>query len=121
MVKKILKIGIVLIVGLSFAVKGYAGGAPQISSDPKLVSAYEAYGKGERDEVRGDKAFRVRPGKARRMYEHAEDYYLDAAFRYKELGIEHGINTRKEVDICNKSQRQVHVKINKARRKEKKR
>ena len=84
--------------------------AGEMSSDERLTVAYESYLKGIRDENRGDKAFSGRPGKAQRMYEHAEHYYSTAKFQYEQLGLEHSIDVIRELAECEKVYRRVHIK-----------
>jgi hypothetical protein len=108
-------ISVFLMTSMLFVGTVHAKEAAQTSRDPRLANAYESYRKGVRDEARGDKTFRGRSGKAQRMYEHAEAYYLDAAFRYEQLSIKYNIDLKKEIAMCNKSHRAVHVKTNDAR------
>ena len=69
-----------LMIAISFTSAAFALDDVYMSNDSVFDEAYESYEKGIRDEARGDKAFRGRPGEAQRRYEHAEDYYLNAAF-----------------------------------------
>lgn len=89
----------------------------QLSRDPRLSKAKTSFEKGLEYLKRGDRAFSVRAGRAQKMYEHAEDYILKAEFLYKELGQEHGIDVTSEVATCRELYREIHVKVNKARRK----
>ena len=112
-------IGIAFIASMIFIGSAYSGGVDQVSGDPRLDAAYESYQKGVKDEERGDEAFRGSSGRAQRMYEHAEGYYLKAAFQYEQLSTKYDIDLKKEIAMCNDSHRSVHVKTNKARTKAK--
>jgi hypothetical protein len=89
--------------------------------DTRLTEAYASYGKGLRDEARGDRDFIGRPGQAQRWYEHAEDYYLKGEFLYDQAAKNYGINTAHEVAVCEKMYRRVHIKTGKARKRARKR
>jgi len=111
------KICLVIVVSMFFAMGAYSGGIEEVSKDPRFAEAQGSYLKGVEFEERGDNEFRSRPGKAQRQYETAEDYYTIAIFKYKELGTEYGVDMSKDIDICEKRNRQLHVKTGKARRK----
>ncbi|MFH1664586.1 MAG: hypothetical protein ABIA77_00345 [Candidatus Omnitrophota bacterium] len=119
--RKPLVVGVFFMCCAAFTMAACYGEAVPMSGDPQLAGAYESYEKGLKNEERGDREFTDRFGQAQRMYEHAEDYYLNAAFMYKQLGMEHGINVEREIDACEKAYRNVHVKTNKARKKTRKR
>ena len=87
-----------------------------LSTDARLSEPKESFRKGLEFMDRGGKELRRRPGQAQKYYEHAEDYFLKAAFMYRELGQKHGIDTSAEVSLCNNMQRKAHVKVSKARR-----
>ena len=91
----------------------------KLSDDPRLAGPKESFAKGLEYVDKGDLEFRRRPGLAQKQYEHAEDYFLKAAFMYKELGQNHGIDVSHEIATCERMQRATHVKVNKARRKRK--
>ena len=93
-----------------------------LSDDPRLAEPKESFEKGLMFKARGDQeAHRKRWGLAQKQYEHAEDYFLNALFMYKELGQKHGINTSHEMSVSDKMNRGVHVKINKMRKEARKR
>jgi len=113
--EKTLKVFIVIFISLFFLVSSYAEDVIQKPTDDRLLHAYENYEKAVEMQRRGDRELRRRPGKAQRMYENAENYYKNATFMYKRAGEEYGINTAKEVSLCEKFHRRVHVKTGKAR------
>jgi len=119
--EKIPRIFFILFISLCFITFAYAEDVIQKPDDIRLIDAYENYEKAIEMESRGDREFRRRPGKAQRMYEYAEDYYSNASFMYKQAGEEYGIDTAKEVSLCEKIYRKVHVKTNDARNKSRKR
>lgn len=90
-----------------------------LSTDPRLAEPKASFEKALEYVERGDLEFRRRPGLAQKEYEHAEDYFLKAAFMYKELGQKNGIDVKHEISTCEKMQRATHVKVNKSRRKRK--
>ncbi|MDD4956804.1 MAG: hypothetical protein PHH49_02850 [Candidatus Omnitrophica bacterium] len=107
----------ICIIGSLFsAVISRADGDIDMCRDPRLSDAYESYQKGLRDSERGDRAYHGRAGKAQRMYEHAEDYFRTAEFKYKELGMQYDIDVSKEIDTCQKRYRDTHVKTGEARK-----
>lgn len=88
----------------------------QLSNDPRLSEALENYEKGLKFMERGHGDLRVRPGQAQKHFEYAESYFNNAVFSYKEAGQKYGIDTSKEVSICQGLSREAHVWISKARR-----
>ena len=91
----------------------------KLSDDPRLVEPKESFAKALYYVEKGDLEFRRRPGLAQKKYEHAEDYFLKAAFMYKEIGQRSGIDVKHEIATCERMQRATHVKVNKARRQRK--
>jgi hypothetical protein len=88
----------------------------ELSSDPRLAEAREAYDKGQRFMKRGNREYRGRAGLAQRHFETAEDYFNIAAFHYKELGQKYGIDTKHEVSVCEQLSRRAHVGVTKSRK-----
>lgn len=87
-----------------------------LSNDPRLAAPRESFEKGLSYMAKGDKESKRRLGKAKKMYEHAEDYFLKARFLYRELGEKNGINIKHEVFTCDRMQRRAHVRVNKVRK-----
>ncbi len=116
-IRKIVSVLVILVMSTAFAAAGYGQESSMMADDERFEEAYKSYEKGLRDEKRGDRAFRVRPGEAQRRYEHAEHYYTTSIFLYQEIGSKYDINVKKEVDIIDKKFRGVHVKTGNARRK----
>ena len=107
----------VLICSLVFSVHCFAQEEGyEMSADPRLAAALKSYEEGLLYLGQGDWEYRMRPGLAQKLFEHAEDYFLDGAFRYKELGLKYGIDTTQEVATCNALQRKAHVWVNKSRK-----
>jgi len=93
-----------------------------LSDDPRLVHIKDIYAKGTMFKERGDaEKHRKRWGLAQKQYEHAEDYFLDCVFRYRELGEKYNIDTSNDVWICDKMQRKMHVEVNRMRKKARRR
>jgi len=88
-----------------------------MSDDPRLAPARESFYEGQKYLKRGEQEFRRRPGQAQKWFEHAEDYFLKAAFQYENLGNEYGMDVSNELEICDHAQSKVHVMVNKARKK----
>ncbi len=108
----------ILTLFLIMAITLYALGAmpsfakeEKMSSDSRLEKALKSYEKALEYIERGDKASLYRFGRAKKMYEHAEDYLLDAEYLYKKLGYEHDIDVSNEVTICQTRYRALHVKV----------
>ena len=92
-----------------------------LSTDPRLAEPLESFKQAEVYMAKGNNEFSRRAGLAQKLFEHAEDYYLKAAFLYSELGEKYGINTEHEVAVCDRRQRKAHVMVNKSRKKSRKR
>ncbi|MFH1878294.1 MAG: hypothetical protein ABH883_05765 [Candidatus Omnitrophota bacterium] len=88
-----------------------------LRDDPDFADALESYDKGEDYTEKGLREMRGRPGLAQKMFEHAEDYFLKAAYLYKNAGLELNRNVDKEVAHCEYMYRQVHILVNQARNK----
>jgi hypothetical protein len=100
---------------LSAALPGAADGYG-LSDRPELASARKSFQKGIRYMEKGRKEFRRRPGKAQKMFEHAEDYFTQAAYRFRVLGDKHDIDTLKQRETALEHDRRAHVWVNKARK-----
>ena len=88
----------------------------KLSDDPRLSEARKSFDDGMKHMKRGESDLRRRAGQAQKSFEHAEDYFTKAAYQYKELGETLGIDTTKEITLCNEMDRKVHVMVNKARK-----
>ena len=120
--KKVISLFLVGIMLFSAAQAAYAADDPGLSDNPKLVHIKDIYAKGVMFKDRGDaESHRKRWGLAQKHYEHAEDYFLDCIFRYRELGEKFNIDTSNDVWICDKMQRKMHVEVNRMRRKARRR
>ena len=91
----------------------------KLTTDERLAEPKASFEKGLEYVEKGDLEFRRRPGLAQKQYEHAEDYFLKAAFLYEELGEKYGIDVNHDIATCERMQRATHVKVNKARRQRK--
>jgi hypothetical protein len=87
------------------------------TKEERLEEARESSDMAISYEERGDKRFKVSPGKAQMLYEHAEDYFLKAVFIYKETGIDYNEDYTAQIAANERKQRAVHIKTGKARKK----
>ncbi|MBD3296736.1 MAG: hypothetical protein GF392_05155 [Candidatus Omnitrophica bacterium] len=87
-----------------------------LSDRPELDPARKSFYKGIRYMEKGRREFRRRPGKAQKMFEHAEDYFTKSAYRFRELGDSYDIDTVKQRETALEYDRRAHVWVNKARK-----
>ena len=92
-------------------------GEYELSADPRLAEPRKSFEQAQGYMEKGNEEFGRRVGLAQKMFEHAEDYFLKAEFLYKELGQKHGIDVSHEISACERSYRDAHVMVGKARKK----
>ena len=90
-----------------------------LSDDGRLARPKEQFTKALDFERKGNRHFRGKPGHALKMYEHAEDYFLDAEYLYTEIGQDEGIDVSHDVSMCREEYRKAHVLFGEARKKAK--
>jgi len=78
----------------------------ELTDNPKLEEANKLYKKAIRWVKDGDGVHE--PERAAEFYANAEEYLRRAIFELKERGSEYTIDVTKEVDFCEKLQREIH-------------
>jgi len=85
--------------------------------DSRYLEAKNSYEKAMMYMARGDKYFRKGFGKAKEMYEHAENYFLKTMDIYKKIEHADGVDLAKEIGDCENLYRETHVKVGQVKRK----
>ncbi|NQT32299.1 MAG: hypothetical protein HQ594_01335 [Candidatus Omnitrophica bacterium] len=88
--------------------------AYNLSTDSRLNDATLNFQKALESLEKGDKAMRVRVGRAKKMYSNAKKYILKAQFIYTEEGQKYGIDVTHELATCERLHRRIHVDYNNA-------
>ncbi len=78
----------------------------ELTDNPKLDKANNLYKKAIRWIEDGDGVHESQ--RAAQFYANAESYLRRAVFALKEIGNKHDIDVTKEIDICEKLEREVH-------------
>ncbi len=86
----------------------------ELTDNPKLEEANKLYKEAIPWIKDGDGVHEAQ--RAAVFYANAESYLRRAVFALKELGAKHAIDVTKEVDICEKLERQTHSKRGEAKR-----
>ena len=89
----------------------------ELTDNPKLDEANSLYKKAIRWIEDGDGVHE--PQRAAQFYSNAEEYLRRTIFALKELGSKHTIDVTKEIEFCEKLQRETHLKQGIAKRESK--
>lgn len=86
----------------------------ELTDNPKLDEANRPYEKAIRWIEDGDNVHQSQ--RAAEFYANAEEYLVSTIFTLKELGNKYAIDVTKEVEFCEKLQRETHAKQGDAKR-----
>jgi hypothetical protein len=89
----------------------------ELTDNPRLEEANKLYEKSIRWIEDGDGVHE--PERAAQFYSNAEEDLRRAIFALKELGMKHAIDVTKEIEFCEKLQRETHSKQGMAKRESK--
>jgi hypothetical protein len=89
----------------------------ELTDNPRLEEANKLYEKAIRWIEDGDGVHE--PERAAQFYSNAEEHLRRAIFALRELGIKHTIDVTKEIEFCEKLQRETHSKQGMAKRESK--